>query len=423
MSGPGRQSVAVVGAGVAGLTTAYLLQRRYDVTLFETDSRLGGHAHTHDVTSADGGLLAIDTGFIVCNPLTYPSLMRLFDELGVATQPAPMGLSVRCDGCGLEYAGGRRLRGLLARPRSAVSLRFLIMLGEIARFYRHAGNFLAEAGDDHVALGEFLDAHGFSGYFRSHFLIPVVSAVWSTGPVHVLDYPARYLFAFLDNHGMLSVTGSAPWRSVVGGSRRYVERAAKDLTAVLTSTPVRAVARHAQGVEVRDQADGVHCFDRVVIATHADTALRLLADPTPDERATLGAFRYSSNQTALHTDESVLPKRSGARVSWNYLLPSCRADSSDVIVSYDLTRLQHLRSTKRHLVSLNSAARIEPEKLIARMTYRHPVYTRSSVRAQTGLAALNSGLTAFAGAYHGWGFHEDGCRAGVAAAASFGVSW
>jgi uncharacterized protein len=423
VSGARRQSVSVVGAGVAGLTAAYLLQRRYDVTLFEADDRLGGHAHTYDVTSAEGALLAIDTGFIVCNPLTYPSLMRLFNELGVATQPAPMGLSVRCNGCGLEYAGGRKLRGLLARPRSVVSLRFHTMLGEIARFYCRARSFLAEAGDDHVALGEFLDAFRFSEYFRAHFLIPVVSAVWSTGPVQVLDYPARYLFAFLDNHGMLGVTGSRRWRTVVGGSRRYVERAAKDLTAVHTSTPVRAIARHAQGVEVRDQADTVHCFDRIVIATHADTALHLLSDPTPDERAILGAFRYSSNQTVLHTDESLLPQRSGARVSWNYLLPSCRADSREVVVSYDLTRLQHLPSRTRHLVTLNAADRIEPARLIARMTYRHPVYSRSSVRALTGLPALNNGRTAFAGAYHGWGFHEDGCRAGISAAASFGVSW
>jgi predicted NAD/FAD-binding protein len=412
----------VVGAGVAGLTAAYLLQQAYDVTLFEAEPRLGGHAHTHDVVTPDAGLLAIDTGFLVHNKETYPSLLRLFGELGVATQPTEMSMAVSCAECGLEYAGGRGMGGILARPRSAVRPAFLRMLTDVPRFHRAARRHLA-AGDDTTSLGEFLAAEGHSPYFVSHFAIPLVSAVWSAAPGDSLLYPARYLFAFLANHGMLSVTGSPQWHTVTGGSRTYVERAAKQLTAVHSSTPVRDVTRHADGVSVRDDAGDIRDFERLVIATHANTALSLLTDPTPAEHATLGAFRYSDNPTVLHTDASVLPKASRARASWNYQLPSCAATSDKVMVSYDLTRLQRLPTAIPHLATLNPGDRIARADMIAEMSYEHPIFTRESVAAQRNLPALNTDRIAFAGAYQGWGFHEDGCRSGVDAAASLGVTW
>lgn len=248
----------------------------------------------------------------------------------------------------------------------------------------------------------------------------------------MLRYPARYLFEFLDHHGMLSVTGSPRWRTVSGGSRVYVERAVKALSAVNLSAPVRAVSRATDGVEVRDEADAIHQVDRVVIATHPDQALRLLADASPDELAVLGAIGYSRNETVLHTDASVLPRAEAARSCWNYLVPRCRAGQRTVrgveateraLVTYHMNRLQRFTAERDYLVTLNATEAIDPADVIARMVYEHPIYTPESVAAQASLPKLNTTRTAYAGAYHGWGFHEDGCASGVAAAAAFGVEW
>ncbi len=416
-----RERVAVIGAGISGLTAAWLLQRRYDVTLYESEDRLGGHAHTHDMVTADAGTVRVDTGFIVYNEQTYPRLTRMFAELGVATQAAEMSMSIRCEGCGLQYAGGRGLSGLIGQ---ATNPRFVRMLAEVGRFYRQARKALgAGAASDDVTLGQFLRTGHFSDYFIGHFMVPVVSCVWSVDAGLALEFPARYLFAFLDNHGMLSVTGSPSWRTVVGGSRSYVERAAKDLTAVTTATPVRAVLRSPDGVTLRDGDGLAACYNKVVVATHADTALRLLADPTAVERSTLGAFGYSRNETWLHGDDRLLPVAPRWRASWNCLLPACRPGETPILVSYDMNRLQSLPTRNPHIVTLNATDRIDGDAVLARMTYEHPIYTTRSVAAQVRLPQLNDGTTAFAGSYHGWGFHEDGCRAGVAAAASMGVSW
>ncbi|WP_020660633.1 NAD(P)/FAD-dependent oxidoreductase [Amycolatopsis benzoatilytica] len=415
------QRIAVIGSGVAGLTAAYLLQRRHEVLLFEADDRLGGHAHTHDVPSAHGGTVGVDSGFIVHNERTYPTLIRLFDELGVRTRATEMSMSIRCDGCGLQYAGAKGLSGLFAQRRNAGSARYLMMLAEVKRFHRHAARLLdrPDAGD--VPLGAFLAIGGYSQYFVDHFVLPLVSTVWSADRADTKRYPARYLFEFLRNHGMLTVGNSPTWRTVVGGSREYVERAAKQLTAVHLSTPVRAVRRTAHGVEVRDDADTPHRVDRVVVATHADQALRLLADPTAAERELLGAFRYSRNEAWLHTDPAVLPTVPAARASWNYRTPSCGADLNAVQVTYDLNRLMGLEETTTYAVTLNPGE--QPRSAVAKMSYEHPVYTPESVAAQRRLPELNDGTLAYAGAYQGWGFHEDGCSSGVRAAASFGVSW
>lgn len=418
MKGMSTERVAVIGAGVAGLTAAYLLQRRYDVLLFEAAPRLGGHAHTHDVPTRDG-TVAVDSGFIVHNERTYPNLLRLFGELGVTTRESEMSMSVRCLGCGLEYAGARGLPGLFAQPRNALRPRFLRMLAEVTRFHRHARRVLAEGGEE-VTLGEF--ASGYSRYFTEHFLLPVVSAVWSAPEKVSRAYPARYLFRFLAHHGLLSVGGSPTWRTVAGGSREYVERAAKGLTAVHVGTPVRTVLRTPDGVEVRDDGDERHTVDRVVVATHADEALSLLADPTEDEKQVLGAFTYSRNETWLHSDDSLLPSAPGARASWNYLKPGC-AGADQVLVSYDMNRLMRLDEPRPHVVTLNATDRVDESRVLARMTYEHPVYTPESVAAQRSLPSLATDRTVFAGAYHGWGFHEDGCASGVRAAAAFGVDW
>ncbi len=418
-----RQRVAVIGAGAAGLTAGYLLARRYEVLLLEADDRLGGHAHTHDVRTPDGRTIGIDSGFIVHNSRTYPNLIRLFGELGVATQETEMSMSVRCDGCGLEYAGARGGRGLFAQPANLSRPAYLRMLGEVPRFHRQARALLADPAAEQRTLGEFLAAGGYSRYFIEHFAQPLVSAVWSVDQDAGMRYPARYLFAFLSNHGMLSVSGSLPWRTVVGGSRSYTERIVKEFAAIRTASPVRAVHRHPDGVLVHDADGGRHEVDRVVIATHADQALRLLADPTSAERAVLGAFRYARNETVLHTDSSVLPDTSGARASWNYRKPACSAGSDGVLVSYHMNRLMRLTEPLDYLVTLNGSKLLAPERVLASMVYHHPVYTPESVAAQRRLPELSTARTAYAGSYHGWGFHEDACASGVRAAEVFGAGW
>ncbi|MBM7775215.1 putative NAD/FAD-binding protein [Actinokineospora baliensis] len=422
MTGGDRRRVAVIGSGVAGLTAAYLLRRRFEVTLFEADDRLGGHAHTHDLSTPDGGLTQVDTGFIVHNERTYPNLLRLFGELGVATRDTEMSMSVRCEGCGLEYAGARGLAGVFAQPRSLLRPRYLAMLAEVKRFHLHARRVLRSDLDE-ITLRGFVVVGGYSRYFVDHFLVPLVSAVWSAGPELSMRYPAKYLFRFLDHHGLLSVSGSPTWRTVVGGSRTYVDLVAKQLTTVLTDTPVRALHRHSDHVEVRDAADQSHRFDRVVVATHPDQALRLLAEPTEAEREVLGAIEYSTNETVLHTDPSVLPRSERARASWNYLKPACGSDDGPVKVSYHMNRLMGLVEPEDYVVTLNATDLVSDKAVLRRMTYHHPIYTPEMLEAQRKLPSLNDGVVAYAGAYHGWGFHEDGCAAGVRAAASLGSGW
>ncbi|GAA2808988.1 NAD(P)/FAD-dependent oxidoreductase [Saccharopolyspora taberi] len=413
--------VAVVGGGVSGLTAAHLLQRDHEVVLFEADDRLGGHAHTHDVRTPDGRLINVDSGFIVHNDRTYPKLLRLFGELGVRTRETEMSMSVRCQGCGLEYAGAKRLGGLFAQRGNLARPAYLAMLAQVPRFHRLANRLLDRPARDDLTLADFLAAGRFSAYFVDHFALPVVSAVWSADRRTSGRYPARYLFEFLRHHGMLSLRGSPVWRTVVGGSREYVRRIAARLSTVHTGTPVRSVRRTSGGVEVRDDADTVHEVDRVVLACHADQALALLAEPTAAQQEVLGAFHYSENETVLHTDPSPLPRAAGARASWNYLKPSCGSDSGRVRVSYDMNRLMRLAEPVNYLVTLNGSA---PEhRTLARMRYRHPIYTPDALAAQRRLGEIGDDRVQFAGAYHGWGFHEDGCAAGARAAAAFGARW
>jgi len=419
-----RPSVAVVGAGISGLTAAYLLSRTHDVIVFEAEDRLGGHAHTHDVMDSASRRHAVDSGFIVHNDVTYPLLRKLFGELGVEVRPAEMSMSVRCEGCGLEYAGGRGPRGVVAQPRRLADPRFVRMLLEVRKFHRRASAFLRATDDgDLTTYGEFLERERFSEYFIAHYAVPVVSCVWSAGRATALLYPARYLFRFLDHHGMLRVTGSPQWYTVSGGSRVYVERLAGLLTDVRAGHAVTDVTREDDGVEIRDVTGHVTRADRVVIATHADQALALLADPSDDEVAVLKAFGYSRNLTLLHTDRSVLPRAAQARASWNYRMTSCEAPGQPAVVTYWMNRLQGHRSADDFLVTLNDRERLDPGSIVATMDYEHPIYTPEAVLAQSRLRDLATDRTVYAGAYHGWGFHEDGCRSGAEAARHFGAAW
>jgi predicted NAD/FAD-binding protein len=418
--------IAVIGGGVSGLTAAYILARTDEVTVYEAAPKLGGHADTHLVPAPGGKSVPVDTGFIVCNERTYPHLFRLFRELGVTTQPSEMSMSVSCAGCGVGYAGKRGLPALAAGvPHGGP--RYLRMLAEVPRFHRAGRRALADGSADGQSLGDFLREGRYSRYFIRHFAAPVVAAVWSCPPGTALDYPAAYLFAFLANHGMLSVTGSPPWRTVTGGSREYVERIAAKLAKVRVASPVTAVHRHADGVDVQDAAGDTASFDAAVIATHPDQALRLLATPTAAEQSVLGAFRYTPNGTVLHTDARLLPARPGVRASWNYALSGHDDGAAgQARVSYYLNRLQGLPTGPGHpdyVVTLGGRDQIDPARVLAVMDYAHPEYTRESVAAQARLPELNTAVTAFAGAYHGWGFHEDGCRSGVAAAQALGGTW
>ncbi len=423
-----RPRVAVVGSGISGLTASYLLKDTHAVTLFEADSRLGGHAHTHQVTTAGGATVPVDSGFIVLNDRTYPHLRRLFDDLGILTRPTEMSMSINCAGCGLGFVGGRGSRGIFAQPRRMVDARFWRLLLQISRFQRRAKSLLAatgaragdEAVDPGLTYGEFLRRESFDEHFIAHYALPVVSCVWSMGRDEALAYPAAYLFAFLGHHGFLDLGDAPTWHTVVGGSRTYVCAIADRLDVVRRSRPVTAVTRRPDGVLVTSGEAGEEAteeFDQVVVATHADHALRLLTDPTDHEARLLGAFSYSTNETYLHRDESVLPERR-VRASWNYRLEACGHQVDRTRVSYWMNRLQGHDEQEPLVVTLNPDR--APQDVIAQMSYQHPLYTGESVAAQRELADLNDGRTAFAGAYQGWGFHEDGCAAGVRAARSLG---
>jgi predicted NAD/FAD-binding protein len=419
-----RPTVAVVGAGISGLSAAFALQQSHHVTLFEADARLGGHAHTHEVPSATGPA-RVDSGFIVLNDRTYPELRRLLATLQVETRPTEMSMSISCDGCGVAYVGGRGAGGIFAQRRRVADPRFWRLLLQIRRFQRRALSLLDEGTE--LTYGEFLARERFDPSFVSHYALPVVSCVWSMGHQEAFDYPAAYLFSFLRNHGFLTLGDAPTWHTVVGGSKTYVDALAAHLDVVRTRTTVVAVSRKPDGVvlETRTPAGDLETpvFDKVVVATHADTALALLTDAGDDERRVLGAFGYSTNHTYLHRDEAVLPAARRARASWNYRLDSCDAVDDRTRVSYWMNRLQGHPEADPLVVTLNPHAAAPPRGVIAEMSYEHPTYTRASVAAQAELPALNTDRLAFAGAYHGWGFHEDGCRSGLAAAAALGARW
>ena len=429
------RTVAVVGSGVAGLVAAYVASRTATVTVYEADDRLGGHADTHDVVDPTGTRLGIDTGFIVHNRRTYPTLLRVFAELGVATQESEMSMSIRDDDSDLEWAGalGRQgvipTRGHLRRPA------YLRMLTEIPRFHRRAKALLEQpdgrGSDSDQTLRDFLAEHRFTPYFVRHFMEPLVAAVWSCDPEVALDYPARYLFSFLSHHGMLSVFGSPTWRTVSGGSHRYVEKVAAALETsggtIRLGAKVTSLLETPSGVEVTDGNGEVSTYDAVVVATHPHQALALLAEPTAAHREVLGAMPYAPNTALLHTDTSLMPQLTQTWASWNFMRPSAaqeRPDGGDgVVVTYDLTRLQRLPTDTHYLVTLGGEHLVDPSTVIDRMEYEHPLYTPESVAAQRRLPELDTDRVAFAGAYHGWGFHEDGARSGLAAVERLGLTW
>ena len=396
--------IAVIGTGIAGLGAAYALSRAHAVELFEKDHYPGGHTNT---VVHDG--LALDTGFIVHNEPNYPGLVRLFRELGIRTQPSEMSFSVSCARHGLEYAG--------RRPLGRAPLR---LVGEIVRFLREARGTIERAREQ--TLGAYVAEHGYSAQFRDHFLVPLTAAIWSSGTGAALDFPAAHALGFFDNHGMLGFRRRR-WRTVAGGSRAYVHALLERSRATVhLGLPVRSVARGEDGVELRTADGEAHRFDGVVLAVHGDQALPLLADASDHERRVLSAFRSTASETVLHTDERLLP-RPGARASWNYRLADCGSTNGHPTITYYLNRLQRLETDEHYCVTLNRTNEIAEDRVIRRISYEHPLYTFESLRAQAELPSLNRGLTAFAGAWQGFGFHEDGLASGLRAAAAFGAEW
>lgn len=412
--------IAVIGSGIAGMASAWLLSRRHEVTLYEANAYIGGHTHTHDVTLG-GRNYAVDTGFIVFNRTHYPLLSRLFDELEVITQPTTMSFAVHDERSGLEY-GAASLRTLFCQRRNLVSPRFHGMVRDIVRFYREAPALLEQDGEG-PTLGDYLDAQGYGAMFRDDHLVPMASALWSSPSRQILAFPAKYLVTFMANHQMLQVEGRPQWRVVSGGSRRYVDtlRSRWQVRERL-ACPVLAVHRPAVGgVEVQSLA-GSERFDQAVLACHSDQALALLAQPSPAEKEVLGAINYQSNDTVLHTDTRLLPRRRSAWSAWNALVPRDRDDACTV--TYCMNLLQSIQAPETFCVSLNCTYRIDPAKILRRLTYSHPEYTHASVAAQRRKDDIQ-GIDRlwYAGAYWGWGFHEDGMRSAVALAEALGVRW
>ena len=404
--------IAVVGSGISGLSAAWLLSRRHRVTLFEADNRLGGHSHT--VQASD---VPVDTGFIVYNEATYPNLTALFRHIKVATKPSDMSFAVSLDDGRLEYSG-TGLSGLFAQGRNVISPRFWRMLRDLMRFYRDAP--IDAAGLGATSLGEYLDVAGYGVEFRSDHLFPMAAAIWSTPAADIGNYPAAAFIRFCETHGLLKLSGRPIWRTVDGGSRSYVAILAKAVAEIVSDYPIKAISRTPNGVDIVG-GDGRHRrFDHVVIATHADQALAMLAEPSMPERRLLGAFSYVNNEAILHSDIGLMPRRRKVWSSWNHMSRE-EGNTRQLAVTYWMNRLQGIPDETPLFVTLNPHREIKPDAVLRRLSYRHPSFNVAAIEAQEQLWSLQGVRnTWFCGAYFGAGFHEDGLQAGLAVAEAVG---
>lgn len=426
------QRIAVIGSGIAGLTSAYLLSREHDITLFEANDYLGGHTHTRPV-ECQGKTYPVNTGFIVFNDWTYPNFIKLMTELGVASEDSDMSFSVRCENTGLEY-NGTSLNSLFAQRINLIRPAFLRMVWDILRFNKETVAMLAEGQvSDTQTLGEFIAANGYSDAFKRFYIIPMGAAIWSASSEVMLNFPLRFFLQFFNNHGMLSVDDRPQWRVLTGGSQSYIEPLTRPFAlGIRLRTPVQQVRRDAEGVTVHSARYGAERFDQVVFACHSDQALALLGDPSELESLILGAIPYQMNSVILHTDTRLMPKRKLAWASWNYHLPQRHEDCA--MVTYNMNILQNFHDApETFLVTLNRPQEIDPNKIIERFDYAHPVFTPDGVVAQarhgliSGRSASDGGdyrsaRTHYCGAYWFNGFHEDGVNSGLRVAKAFGLT-
>jgi predicted NAD/FAD-binding protein len=409
-----KERLAVIGGGIAGLGAAWLLRNRYDVTVFERERHIGGHSNTVEVDE-NGRRVPIDTGFMVFNKVTYPYLVRLFDELRVPIKPTEMSFSVRNDELDIEY-NGMGLNRVFAQRANLVRPRFLKLLAQIMRFFRVANASLDDESLEKMSLDEFVRRHRLGDDFLRLYLVPMSASIWSITPGGALDFPAATLVRFFHNHGFLGVTTHHPWFTVDGGSREYVKRMLADLPQTHASSPVASVEASADQATVRTKDGAAHTFDRVILAAHADESLALLRSPTSLQEKLLSAFRYQANETLLHTDATVMPQRKLAWAAWNYRMePSDEGERPST--HYYMNRLQGVSDRENYFVSLNYADRIDPEKVLWRTNYTHPIFDRGALMAQHHLPSINAESPDqrifFCGSYFRYGFHEDALASGV----------
>jgi predicted NAD/FAD-binding protein len=409
--------IAIIGTGISGMVTAYLLSDSHDITVFEKNDYIGGHTHTHDV-EAQGRTFAVDTGFIVFNEVTYPNFLKLLLRLGVTWKPSRMSFSLRCEQTGLEFSPSSP-DTLFAQRRNLLRPSFYRMVLDIFRFRKEALKLL-ESRDDRVTLADYLEREKYSSLFIEKFILPMGAAVWSADPLRFRQFPARNFVEFFHNHGFLQVRNQPQWLVVKGGSRQYVEKLIKPFAdRIRLNCPAESVTRHDGYVEVRSKTGGTERFDAVVLALHSDEALALLSDPSEAEKEVLGALPYQENLTVLHTDPSLLPRHRKCWASWNYHVP--RESLGRVALTYDMNILQGLDAPAEFCVTLNRPAEIDPAKVIRRLLYSHPVYTPAGVAAQVRREEI-SGVrrTYYCGAYWSYGFHEDGVKSALAVCKHFG---
>ncbi|HEY7932232.1 MAG TPA: FAD-dependent oxidoreductase [Solirubrobacteraceae bacterium] len=411
--------IAIVGAGISGLSAAHLLYRDHHITVYESNGYAGGHTNTVRVESPSGPRY-IDTGFIVMNDRNYPNFTRLLDGLGVPRQPTYMSFSVKAEGSDFEYSGTPR--GLFSQRRNLASPAFWGMLRDLPRFNRELRRLLAgeETGQ---SLSSFCSEHGFSRTFQERLIVPQLSAVWSADPAQMDSFPVRFLAEFLANHGMLGFVGRPHWSTVVGGSARYVQALTRPFgDQIRLNCPVQSITRQPDRVEIRVRGCEPEHYDQVLIATHSDQALAMLSDASAGEREVLGAIPYQQNEAVLHTDGGLLPRRQAARAAWNFHLLS--EPRSLATVTYYMNHLQAIAAPEDYCVTLNHAEAIDPRRIIRKISYAHPVFTPAGVAAQSQHHTI-SGMrtrTHYCGAYWGWGFHEDGVVSALRVCDEFGVS-
>ncbi len=409
--------IAVVGAGISGMVAAYLLHEDHEITVFEAGDYVGGHTNTISLDEPDGPV-DVDTGFIVYNEKTYPNFCTLLRRLGVETQPSVMSFSVRDDVADIEYKGDN-LNTLFAQRTNLLRPGHYRMLYEIMRFYRQSQTLL-KAPRNGLTIGEFVREQGYSREFVERHLVPMGAAIWSADPQQFNEFPVGYFVRFCHNHGMLNIFQRPQWRVIKGGSHRYVDRLISGYRErIRLKTPVKSIRRFPSHVELTSERFGKENFDHVILAAHSDQALRLLLDPSPAERRTLGAMRYHSNDVVLHTDTRCLPRRRRAWASWNYHIPAQRQNAATM--TYNMNMLQSLSTEQTYCVSLNLADCIDERKTLRRLSYDHPVYTTQSVAAQKDHVAISGvNRTHYCGAYWGYGFHEDGVNSALVVCRHFG---
>lgn len=415
-----RLKIAVVGSGIAGLSAAWLLNKRHDVTVYEQNDYVGGHSNTAQISVGEREV-SVDTGFIVYNPVNYPNLVALFDHLGVPNNESNMSFSASLHGGALEYSG-TNLNGLLAQRRNAARPRFLRMMRDLLRFYREAPDLIDDQDLQTISLGEFLKINGYGEPFIHDHLIPMGAAIWSSSAEQMLSFPALSFLRFFHNHGLVQLKDRPQWRTVTGGSREYVSRLTASFERnIKSSSAVTRIVRAGNSCTVHSREHGSETYDHVVMACHADQALNLLENPTPAERLTLGSFRYQPNQAVLHRDARLMPKRRRAWASWNYIGTGKELTDRSLCVTYWMNSLQRLDTDVPIFVTLNPAKNIANDKIFAAYDYTHPVFDAAANQAQRRLWDIQGRQrTWYCGAYFGSGFHEDGIQAGLEVAEMLG---